>query len=65
MALAARNRIRATRFTQADIKRAVRGAQKAKLSVAGVRIDPDGAITIIHGEPQAVAPSATLNEWDE
>jgi len=58
---------RAAKVTQADITRAVKAAQKAKLPIAGVRIEPDGSILIIHGEPQVVAASTTSHEreWDE
>jgi len=56
---------RAAKFTQADVTRAVKAAQKAKLTIAVVRIEPDGAIVIIQGATQPVAPSASVNEWDE
>ena len=53
---------RVARFTQANIARAVKGAKKAKLAIASVRIERDGAIVIVPAEPQA--PPA-VNEWDE
>jgi len=53
------------KFRQIDITRAVKAARKAKLAIAGVRIEPDGAILIIHGETKPVAASSTTNEWDD
>ena len=47
---------RVARFTQADIKRAVKGAQKAKLAIASVRIEPDGAIVITSGDRRRHPP---------
>ena len=41
---------RVARFTQADIARAVKGAKKAKLAIASVRIERDGAIVIVPAE---------------
>jgi hypothetical protein len=55
---------RAVRFTQADVARAVKAAQKAKLSIWGVRIEPDGSILIFTAQRQAVAPSDAENEWE-
>lgn len=51
------------RFTQAEITRAIRGAQKAALQIAAVRILPDGTILIIPGTPASVAPWEA-NPWD-
>ena len=39
------------RFRQSDLTRAVKAAEKAGLCVGRVRIEPDGAIEIIAGEP--------------
>jgi hypothetical protein len=55
---------RAARFTQADVKRALKAAQEAKLPIASVRIEPDGSIVIVQGSPPAAMPSVA-NEWDE
>lgn len=52
------------RFTEADVKRAFRGAQKARIRVAAVKIMPDGSILVIPGTPEAVPVSAP-NPWDE
>lgn len=38
---------RATRFTQADLKRAIAAVRKAGLPVSGATIGPDGSITIL------------------
>lgn len=38
---------RATRFTQADLRRAIEAVQKAGLPVSGAKIEADGAITIL------------------
>jgi hypothetical protein len=56
-------RRRSVRFKEADVARAIRAAQKAKLPIAGVRIEPDGAILIIPGTPEAM-PSSAPNPWD-
>lgn len=37
----------AGRFTRADIERAVAGAKKAGLTLAGVEIAPDGTIRLL------------------
>lgn len=40
------------RFTSADLERAVKAAEKAGMSVARVRIEPDGAIELVAGAPE-------------
>ncbi len=57
------NGSRTTRFTQADVKRVLKAAREANLSIASVRIEPDGTIVIIQGAPQPGASPVT-NEWD-
>jgi hypothetical protein len=47
------------RFTEADVRRAIRGAQKAKIAIAAVEIAPNGCIRVIPGIPTPVAASAT------
>jgi hypothetical protein len=53
-----------SRFTQADVARAIRAAKKENLSIAAVRIEPDGTILIVPGRPQSV-PDLETSEWDE
>jgi hypothetical protein len=59
---------RVSKFTAADLARALKAAQKAKLPIACVRIDRDGAILIVPGTPERVAVSSKLNDgpndWD-
>lgn len=52
-----------SRFTQADVSRAVRAVKKEKIQIAAVRIEPDGTILIVPGTPDAV-PSSEPNPWD-
>jgi hypothetical protein len=51
------------RFTAADVRRAIRGAINARISIAAVEIAPDGCIRVIPGVPEPVAVSAP-NPWD-
>jgi hypothetical protein len=67
--------VRRSRFTQADIIRAIKGFQNAGLEVGAVHIAPDGTITVIRkgyesdfdksdwfkGSPLY----AGRNEWDD
>lgn len=53
-----------SRFTQADVARAIRAAKKEKLEIAAVRIEPDGTILIVPGTSSAVAVSE-VNPWDQ
>jgi hypothetical protein len=43
---------RPTRFTQADLTRAVLALEKAGVCVSRVRIAPDGSIELIAGVPE-------------
>lgn len=52
-----------SRFTQADVARAIRAAKKENLEIAAVRIEPDGTILIVPGAPPAVR-SSEPNPWD-
>lgn len=52
-----------SRFTQADVTRAIRGAVAAKLQIACIRIEPDGTILIVPGNPSDAHPPE-VNEWD-
>lgn len=40
---------RAARFSQADLTRAMKAAEKAGLCVAGYEIKPDGTIAVLTG----------------
>jgi hypothetical protein len=53
---------RPSAFRQGDLTKAVRAVVAAGLRVAGVRIDPQGAIEITTNE-ETSAPSGG-NEWD-
>jgi hypothetical protein len=44
---------RAVRFSANDLTRAVKAFEKAGLSVARARIEPNGAIEIVAGEREA------------
>lgn len=44
---------RIARFSQADLTRALKSFEAAGMSVAGVKIQPDGTLTILTGTPQA------------
>lgn len=60
---------RALTFTQAKIRRAVKGAESAGLRVRRVTVKPDGSIEVTGGdnEPPAVdSPTmATAASWDD
>jgi hypothetical protein len=57
-------RRRPLRFTAADIRRAVSGARKGGLDVAGVHIHPDGSIRVLSTAAPDMQPSEEPNEWD-
>lgn len=59
-----RSRRRPSRFTEADVKRAIAGVKKSGLPIAQVRIDPDGYITVDIGEP-AASEGAGVKAWDD
>jgi hypothetical protein len=40
------------RFSSADLTRAVKAAEKAGVCVGRIRIEPDGSIEIVAGEPE-------------
>lgn len=49
-------------FTEADVKRAVRAVQAVGVGIAGVRVEPDGTIHVVVGEPQP-QPVDAPKEW--
>lgn len=57
------------RFTQAQIRRAVEGAEKSGLKVTGVRVYPDGSIVVETGERPTVSYGQVEKElaasWDD
>lgn len=53
---------RRSRFTQADIVRAIRGFQNAGMTVGAVRIDPDGTIAVI---ARGYEDSRDIPDWRE
>jgi hypothetical protein len=55
---------RTVKFTEADVARAIKAAQKANIRIACIRIEPNGTILIIPGTPEPVADS-DRNPWDE
>lgn len=61
---AANGASRAARFKQVDVSRALKAAQKSKMPIACVRIDPDGSISLVPGSPPVVPPSPHQNPWD-
>jgi hypothetical protein len=54
---------RASRFSQTDLTRALRGAEKAGMMIQRVEIETTGKIVIFGGTPAAGQRSA--NPWDE
>jgi hypothetical protein len=44
---------RPSRFTSADLERAVKAVRKAGCLVAGAKIEPDGSITVLTGTGSA------------
>jgi len=52
-----------SKFTQADVARAIRAAKKENVDIACIRIEPDGTILIVPGTPAPVAP-LEANSWD-
>ncbi len=53
-------------FKQSDMTRAIRAVRAAGCEVAQVRVDRDGSLVVILGEPQAANDNgaSTTNEWE-
>lgn len=60
---------RAVTFTQAQVRRAVKAAESAGLSVQKVTVNPDGSITVESGDgggrPLDVPQKALAASWDD
>lgn len=60
---------KAIRFTKAQVRRAVKGAESAGLCVKRVTVNPDGSITVDGGESPSVpvdTPEGALAaSWDD
>jgi hypothetical protein len=56
-----RVRRRSGHFTKRDVQRAVEAVKAAGLQIAAVRIEPDGTIQVVPGEP---VPAQKPNPWD-
>jgi hypothetical protein len=52
---------RAARFKQSDLTRAAKALERAGLQIAGAKINPDGSITVLTGEPTAANDSNPLD----
>ena len=55
---------RTATFTERDITRAIKGATKAGIEVAGARIERDGSIQLIFSPARPVQPCLEPNPWD-
>lgn len=51
------------RFSQADLIRAMKAAEKAGLSVGGAKIEPDGTIVVLIAPPGGI-PANDINPLD-
>ena len=60
---------RAVTFTQAQVRRAVKGAESAGLAVRRVTINPDGSITVDSGDneppPIDTRKATVAASWDD
>lgn len=52
------------RFRETDVVRIIKAARKAALPLAAVRIEVDGSIVVIPGQPESVQPSIR-NPFDD
>jgi hypothetical protein len=51
------------RFTQRDVARLMRSVEAQGKSVAAIRVEPDGALVAILGEPSKTEPETPLDLW--
>jgi hypothetical protein len=56
-------RSRASKFTQADVARAIRGAEKGGVRIERVEIEANGKIVIFNERP--AGGRGSTNPWDE
>jgi hypothetical protein len=56
---------RPARFTEADVQRTIKAAQKAGLPIASIRIEADGSILVVSGSPPPVPSFPVRNPWDD
>lgn len=60
---------RAVTFTQAQVRRAVKAAESAGLKIKGVKLAPDGSITVEIGESQLIpygqVEKVLAASWDD
>ncbi|HEY8947382.1 MAG TPA: hypothetical protein VIM56_00715 [Rhizomicrobium sp.] len=52
-------------FTQADLRRAVKGVKDAGVPLQRVEISPDGRIVIVAADVPAKDHTSEPNEWDQ
>lgn len=55
---------RQTTPTQATVTRYLKAARAAGVEVAEVRIEPDGTIRVLAGDPAARRSDDAVNPWD-
>lgn len=53
-----------TRFTQADVTRALKAAVAAGLTVRGYEIDPEGKVVVHTAAEADNSPDAALKVWE-
>ena len=52
------------RFTQRDVARLVRAAEAVGKEVTAIRVEKDGTIVVVVGEPGKAEAVTGANEWD-
>jgi hypothetical protein len=55
---------RAARFTQRDVARLVRAAEAVGKEVTAIRVEKDGTLVAVVGEPGKAEPVTPSNSWD-